>query len=479
MKTKIYIPIFFSILTISIAFSQERTAIRAVGMGRTAVATSRGTEAIGINPANIAIPGERRFNLNVFSLGFRVGSDFLNYGVYQDYFTGAKDSNGNVKKDINGKSLPYYLTAADKQVLLDQFTGEVQHIRFNFDAQIFGLTYQDSTFGGLGLSVNVRAGGDVGLDKEFLRMVLFNFDSTGSVYEFKGSGATAYLYHEYTLTYGRRLPLKFAIPKDVYVGFGVKYIQGWGYAETQNLYAKLGTSPDPIMADQYMMQAELAYKLRRSGVDLLDPEVQNPKENGLTNPAGGGVGFDVGVSSKIIDGLRVGASIIDIGQIEWKKHIIVSSGGDTISNITDYMAVSTKFDSVKTGTNEPGDPFKTKLPTMWRLGAEIRSKEFVYTKWIPGNLLLAVEFSAGMNTSMGNSTNLRFSSGLEWRIIPIIPLRFGFSTGGDLGGTYLSFGSGLDLEYLSWDFATENFGILFIPRSFKQISFTTGLKIKF
>ena len=75
MKTLRIIAIFILFLSlIQVASATDRTSLRALGMGRTAVASSRGTDAIGINPANIAIPDIGSFNLSLVNSSFRVST---------------------------------------------------------------------------------------------------------------------------------------------------------------------------------------------------------------------------------------------------------------------------------------------------------------------------------------------------------------------------------------------------------------------
>jgi hypothetical protein len=92
-------------------------------------------------------------------------------------------------------------------------------------------------------------------------------------------------------------------------------------------------------------------------------------------------------------------------------------------------------------------------------------------------MLLAIDYNQGLNESMGNSTKPRISAGMEYRIIPLIPLRTGISVGGN-DRLRWAFGFGLDFLVVSWDLSTENFGMLFSPKSFNMFSVSTGLRVR-
>ncbi len=62
----------------------ERTNIQGMGMARTFVATSRGLDAVGINPANLASPDESLITFGLMPLGMHIGSDFMHLGLYNE-----------------------------------------------------------------------------------------------------------------------------------------------------------------------------------------------------------------------------------------------------------------------------------------------------------------------------------------------------------------------------------------------------------
>ena len=129
------------------------------------------------------------------------------------------------------------------------------------------------------------------------------------------------------------------------------------------------------------------------------------------------------------------------------------------------------------GKNSAGESFVTDLPTVFRIGASAQCDKVSFLKFLPGRLLLSVEYAQGFNESLGNTKKPRLSLGAEYRIIPLIPLRTGLMVGGN-DKVRWAFGFGLDFRVLTLDFASDNFGMLFSPKNFNVASFAFGLKIR-
>jgi hypothetical protein len=86
--TRIFFVFATIIFLIHSASADDRLGLRSMGMGRAAVAVSRGIDAIGVNPANIAIQDVGHFNLSLIQSSFRVSTELFTYDIYQKYFTG-------------------------------------------------------------------------------------------------------------------------------------------------------------------------------------------------------------------------------------------------------------------------------------------------------------------------------------------------------------------------------------------------------
>jgi hypothetical protein len=457
----VLLPIFFCT-----TIAGDRTNIRGVGMGRTMNATSRGTDAIGINPANLAIPDIGRVTLNLLPIGFRISTELFNYDIYQEYFTGV---------DSAGKRWAKHLETADKEKILSQLP-DLPQTRIELESMILGLSFQHSVVGGIGFAVTEHIGATFSFSKDYFKMFAFGLEPKGSVYTFDGTGIEAWWYREYNLSYGRKLPVKIKFLKDIYAGVGIKFIRGYGIFQTMSQKSSFGNYPDSGGSLQYSLKGNVDFLTAHAGADFFN-ENSNASFTFMPDPVGKGTGFDIGLSAEVISGLRVGASVTDIGKITWDQNVIESVGGGGIDLKGVFGQLQDTLKNAVKGKTRPGTAFDTDLPTAFRLGVMMEAYKLPFLKFLPGRFLLAVDYLQGFNESLGNTTKPRLSFGAEYRIIPLIPLRSGLAFGGG-DKVRWAFGFGLDFRYLSLDFATDNFGMFFSPKNFQMFSISLGLKIR-
>ena len=447
----------------------DRTTIRGIGMGRTFTAASRGIDAIGINPANLAIPDRSRFSMVVLPFTYRLSTELFSYDIYQEFFTGIPDTNGD------GKREPKLLTDDDKNRILSLLPEGKAVTRMDFETTLFGMSFEHPVVGGIGISVSDRVGIKLDLAKEYFRLFLFGFQQAGSRYDFSGTSLSAWWWREYNVSYARRIPIRSSLFENVYAGIGFKVVHGYGILQTDHYNASLAN--EIVGMNQYVAKGSFDFLTIRSGVDFLDSQ-KKASPNPFPSPAGSGYGADVGISVEVRDGIQLSLAVTDVGGISWKKNV-VERGGSYALTIDDPFSVSGK-DSLSEailGKNNRGEPFYTQLPTMVRVGALFESKKVSFLKFLPGAIMLGLDYNQGFNQSLGNTQDPRFSAGMEYRIIPLLPLRTGISVGGGDGFRWAA-GFGLDFHYLSLDFATENFGMLFSPKAFQMFSVSFGLKFR-
>ncbi|MBI5463841.1 MAG: hypothetical protein HY966_02655 [Ignavibacteriales bacterium] len=472
MKTRI---LFVHLLLFSVAIvaSAGDPNIRGSAMARTAVATSRSIEAFGINPANLAIPDRGFLAFGLAPTSFRVSTELFSYDIYKNYFTGVPGP--------NGERTAKYLTDDDKNTIMS-ILPDLAQTRFEIETTPISLWLQLGKIGTLGFAVTEHFGFIPTLNKDFFRVVMFGLPEETILYNFDGTGFSAWLYQEYNFSYAREIPLSLWVFKDLYAGFSVKLIQGYGVLETPLYKSSFGTTLtpalDPARGSTYpKLVGNFNFLLRRSGIDLFD-ESKKSSSDGLPEPAGTGTGIDFGLSSELDYGIRVAASVTDIGKIDWTKNIVETSGRGSvgIDNPFNTSGTDSLKDAIK-GEEHPGQPFSTDLPTRIRVGVSMQSELVPFLKWFPGKVLLAADYTQGLNESMGNTTKPRVSLGAEWRIIPLLPLRTGFAFGGGDVPRW-AFGFGLDVWVLALDVSVENFGMLFSPEKFQMFQLGAGLRIR-
>jgi hypothetical protein len=462
-----------SILVLVIALVQEasaddRISLRALGMGRAAVASSRGTDAIGVNPANIAIPDIGHFNLSLINTNFRLSTELFTYDIYQKYFTGV-DTGGT-------KRAPYILTPQDKNDIRSQLPDNPA-TRITVESMIAGVSFQSATMGGIGFAAIAHAGVNMGFSRDYFDLLYLEGLPSNAKYTFDGTSFESWLYLEYNLSYSRKLPVIIPFLKDLYVGGGIKFLRGYGIFQTTKNSSSIENTNALSDTGKNSIIGKFDFLAQRAGIDAFNNDAPNHTLSGLPDPVGHGTGFDIGVSTEFLNGIRLGISVTDIGKITWDKNIMQTAGGGTItfSGYTSELQDSVKH--VLKGKNSTGESFTTSLPTTFKIGGSVLAEKLPFMKFLPGHLLIAAEYAQGLNESLGNTTKPRMSLGLEYRIVPFLPLRSGFLFG---GGDKLrwAFGLGFDFRFVSLDFATDNFGMAFSPKNFNVFSLSFGLKIR-
>jgi hypothetical protein len=459
----------FALLAQSVTLNAgDRWNIRAIAMGRTSVVVARGTEAIGINPANLALPSRGVFSLSLFPVGVRVSTELLSYDIYQDYFTGIPGTEKDGKRD------PKVLTEQDKQNILASIPDGLAATRVDIDGMYLGATITTSKLGGLGFAIIDHATGKLEVAKDFTRFFLYGLDSAGSQYNFDGTSGTAVWWREFNFSYAYQIPLSSEWVHDLSVGLGVKILQGFGVFETEHYSASVANQR--LAGNQYLLNAQFDYRTRRAGADFFNPD-KHVDMSMFPDPAGNGVGFDLGVSGQVKPGFSVAMSLTDIGSIHWTKNLMKTDGHYSLT--MDDPFKTENADSLKNaveGKNQAGDEFSSTLPTTLRIGVALESDESTLLSFLPGKMLLAFDYTQGLNSSMGNVTQPRFSLGAEYRALSFLPLRMGFSVGGGEGARWAG-GFGLDFQYVCLDIGTETFGMLFSKKIPQTVSIAVGLRV--
>ncbi|MGD1045886.1 MAG: DUF5723 family protein [Bacteroidota bacterium] len=456
--------------------AQDLSNIRGIGMAQTTVATSRGTDAIGINPANVALPEWNPVTLSLPNLGMKIRTELFTYDIYQNYFTGVPDS--------TGKRVSKLLTNADKNNILSQMPA-IPQTRFMSEVQWIGFSLQTPVLGGIGFAIRDHLGTTIAMSKDYFRLAAFGLDPSGSSYDFSGTSGQAWWYREYNISYGRKLPVTIPFLKNLYAGIGVKLIKGYGIFESTQNNTSFTNTPDPSDPFQYITKGKVDFLARHAGIEMLtgDSGKMGPTFNkfkAFPDPIGTGTGFDIGITGTLLTEIQMAVSITNIGKITWDKNIIESYGNDSVTITNPFTQFVGQNDSMLTaikGKNRPGASFTTSLPTALRVGMMMEAKNIPGLRFLPGNLILAFDYLQGFNESLGNTKKPRVSLGMEYRIIPLIPLRTGLSLGGGDIPRW-AFGFGIDASVFSFDLATDNFGFLFSGKNFQMFSISAGMKIR-
>ncbi|HAV22814.1 MAG TPA: hypothetical protein DCX46_04835 [Bacteroidetes bacterium] len=455
------------VLTGAYAQVGDRTKVRAVGMARTVNANTLGVDAFGVNPANLGLPSNRTIDIGIANVGFHVKSELINYEIYQKYFTGVPGA--------NGERVAMELTDQDKEDLMAMMADDGE-TRFDGELNLFSLALCHPVVGGLGVSINEHVGVRNFLTKNYFRMALFLLPQEGALYDLSGTSFEGWWWRDYNFSYGRKLPFTIPFFKETYFGFSVKFIRGYGYFGTDYYRSKFGTELGPNGLPTIKGSSE--FLVRRTGADFLPDLADGEFSNPFPDPAGKGRGLDFGLAAELNNGIHLSAGVVNIGSITWEENVRETEGAGeiSISNPLD-MAGRDSLEQAFSGIDRVGAPFTTNLPTQLRFGASMWSDEVAFLQWLPGRMMLAFDYTQGLNSSLGNSTTPRLSVGTEYRLIPLLPLRTGIAVGGGDKFRWAA-GLGLDLYVLTLDFGTENIGVLFSPDSFSMFEFSFAMRIK-
>ncbi|MFI5252767.1 MAG: DUF5723 family protein [Bacteroidota bacterium] len=475
--------------------SGDRANIAGVSMARTFVASSRGLEAVGTNPANLVLPHRgsgvqyTRTTLSTpdsssdsskphatkekyvghwetppaltFTLvppfGISMESDFINYDIYNQYFTGTDYGTGTRTGTV--------LSDDDKNKIMSIFPSGLAETHSDIDLRLLGLTIHNDFLGDMAFTITDRISINLDVPRDYLRFAFFGLDSAGSNYDVSGTSVRAWYIRDYAFSYARRIP-QVRFIDDFAAGITLKVVHGYGVAITDKFN---GTFGNQMLPDgSYRIYGNFDSRILRANTP--DVNTDSTKFSAFPSPAGKGFGIDFGMNGELRKGLRVAFSITDIGSINWTENTKQTVANTSFSstnpgNPQDNQQITNGFKGSDTTTGA----FSTALPTVMRMGAAFQADAMPFLKFLPGEMLIVAQYEQGFNSSPGNTTRARFSLGTELRPLSWIPLRTGISLGGADRFNWAA-GFGFDFNAFNLNIGTENIDLLFSPKSYNQFS---------
>jgi hypothetical protein len=440
----------------------ERSNVRGLAMGMTGTAPALGLEALGVNPANLATQQHEGVAIGLFPLGVQVGSDFLTYGLYSDYLTGLDTDSGRVGR---------HLSDADKQTILNAFDGDVGTVGLDASVRPIGIAVGLGSAGAVAFSITERVSAEVGLPRKTLEFMFYG-NTPGSVYTFDGSALAAAWTREYALTYALDLG-RVGPAQSFRVGATIKAVHGFGYAELVRAKTRLATS------EYGALDGTLDGLVRTAGADPFTGDGDNATFSLFPQPAGSGVGADLGVAAILGEAWTVGLSVTDIGSIAWTHGLKEYYSVGTL-HLDDPLSKSQR-DSVEEavlGDEQPGSAFSTSLPTALRTGVAVALHKLPWGKeWLAGELIVALEYDQGFSSMPAGFESGRLGIGLEYAPIPVLPIRGGASFVGGRS-TIMAIGFGIRTGVVDLDLAAENVDWIFTPRALSTGSMALGITVR-
>jgi hypothetical protein len=434
-------------------YAGDRTNVRGEGMARTGVATARALDAMGVNPANLAMPGKESLWFNFFPLAVSAGTDFLDYGLYTTYFTGV---------DSAGKRVGRYLDDAAKREILDSFRDEGGTAAAEAEVRLFGAAFSIEHVGVIALTMTQRASATFTLPKDLAKFMLYG-NIPGTVQDFRTADAKALVVREYALGFGCEVP-PLRLVKTLRVGAAVKLLHGVAYFGVERFNASLATSPNGALTGT---------------LDILARSSEPGEFSVFPQPSGTGYAVDLGVSGEITSYLSFGLSLTDVGAMQWTRNLQETVVESTLVIDDPFRAAQQDdIDRAFHGETRPSAPFYSTLPTQLHFGAAVQIDRLPGLTVFPGELLVALDYVQGFADVPGATTLARFSLGAEYA-----PARwFMLRTGATLGGaehSAMALGLGFRLGFFRLDLASDNIAWLFAPTSFSSASVALGMQLVF
>ncbi len=393
--------------------AQVHSSARSAAMGGAYTGMAKGVDAAKYNPANLGLKDYQQLALEFVSVGINVSNNSFTLDDYNKY-TGA------------------VLSTADKQDILNKIPGE--GLKIDADVQATALSL---SMGSFAFSVTGFAAADVNLNKDIVDLLL-NGNSFADTILVTGSYSDGISYGTAGISYGTALYS--AGTRQLSVGLTAKYIRGVAVEQLIELEGLAATYETGFQG---------------SGRAIL-----------RTADGGTGYGLDVGAALKFNNTYTAGVRVQNLlGHINWNKGTqehgyIFEFETATVDDIEEDDYIGSDDYSVDIAS------FRTTLPTVMNVGFAKAS----------GRLLWAIDWIQGLGSTPGASTEPHLAVGAEYSLLKMLPVRAGYSTGGDKNAAF-SFGSGLRLMgfYLDAAVFTGTTGSVYSSKG-ANFAISTGLQ---
>jgi hypothetical protein len=394
---------------------------RDLSMGMTSAANAVGIRVVGLNPAFLAFRSQPTTTVTIpmLSFGFRFGNNAYSNKDIAEYFR------GGMRWDET--DLEYLAGRVDQDKLA--FTTDMW-------TQIIGVTFP-TKFLDMAVTYDMGMSLETNFSDDFTNLILLGnpLDSLGQEKSFDNTDLSGYFLSRIGLTFAKNFDYAEEIDwmDELTAGVTFHYYIGHSFFDIEDFSGSFLTDYDGTTSSGYM---EVVGAGKLSGDE-------NDDFYSDDFVSGGGVGLDLGVGAKVLDGRgTVGLSIVNlINQMTWSngRRAVYSYDLDglPLSGMSDSLWFEEHFNSVDSLSNETQN-LKTELPRLIRLNGA-----YELTKQIT----LTTGFTAQFNDVIGADAFVRGGLGIEHRTMDWFSLRGGMSLGGRSG---VAFGAGFGLHHGIW-----------------------------
>jgi Family of unknown function (DUF5723) len=388
----------FTLIALGMAFvsqaQNEFIAYPATGKG---VSSTFVTDyhCLGINPANLGIKAyeEKSVTMGTSEFGMSIYSESL---AKQDL----RDNIWGVLKSGNLDTLSYEDKIAAAQGFASDFA-------FNWDYNMFGISYQNEKFGGIAFSLRSRASWNSNFDESFTEMLFqgkfseyfdtLQYDTgidTSNIENYQNMrpdsaanviGGTASFPNPISQIVGDSY-MRFSLNREYHIGYGRKL---FGADSTFSLYAGVGAKYIQGIAMMDMTSDGSTYTMISAlspGFDLDYGAVASGNPSAIAGQAqnfwrssvGQGFGLDFGVHATLFNSLHLAASVTNIGSMTYTGNVYEGVDTLVVSYTNEGLEDMNIANSVPELLEESGlfklrglEETKIKLPGTIRFGASL------------------------------------------------------------------------------------------------------------
>ncbi|RPI18365.1 MAG: hypothetical protein EHM58_05905 [Ignavibacteriae bacterium] len=480
---------FFKIQT----FADDRSNARGVGMSNSAMLSSFGINAYGINPANyyynkysnrdtvkIKIAGNKLkkpyWDVSVFSLGGAYGCDSnINfYNKYLSYLSINRETFINTFTDITS------VLNFRQNVLPNKRTD----VNYDFELKWFSINFIIPK----SVAINFTIADKVGLNTEsnsrdeylplnFYLEILDSGKQNLTNVEIHQSEAIAWWIRKYTIGASKNFEFKKGIIKNLSIGFSAGLVHGFGNVITyaSDLYINTyGIKTDPSSGLKHIdsIKGQQSFYTKAALTDFFRDYSDGSRSHYtfFPKPAGKGYSIDLGFNMQIGDKIRIGASVTELGKITWDYNTFINYDKNNFLYKNFYLSKTdptyNRFVNDLEGldTRDTLTSFETDMPTKFRAGIMYQPSQ---------KLLIELNWLKGNNNLPGNTTRHIVSLGAEYNITDYLPVRGGVSIGGP-EEFKLALGAGVKIGGFTIDLAADGINNLIADR---RLSFAMSTKV--
>ena len=357
------------LLALPTAPAAAQGQVRAMGLAGAYTAAARGLDAVGWNPANLALRRPHGVEVGLASVAMDLNNNAFSLERYNE---------------ISGATLD----AADKQRLLDDIPDEGFMLNADVRASALGICV-----GPVALSLQGLAGGTGTLDKDFFDLVLMGNEIDES-FSFEDTDGEGFALASGTLSFAAPLLTSRAVRLSA--GVNARYLHGF-------YDLRVESASGSVVATMTEVRGEAAASY-------------------LTSRGGTGYAVDAGLALQAPRGWVLGLAVSNAAsRIEWDRDVERTTWRASV----DSLAMDTDEPAdrvVDEKTVAAAAPYARSLPTTVRLGASNTL----------GPLLLAVDAVKPLDGRAGAGRRVELNLGVEWRPCGWLRPRLGLGFGGDV-----------------------------------------------